>query len=237
MTPTDRRAVLRKLDGVTGDIPFTHTRACHLLFDLVSEFSRPQVVEVSCCYGKATVYLAAAAKLNAGFVRAVDEGTYTWGGRNVEELLREFELSDSCEVVLNQDARWYLLDLFLARPGCWIDVAYLDASHTVEVDAFLALALWTHLRPGGIIVFDDLEWVPAVNGQPDQVFSRPTTSHVGVLYDYVRSLPDVDGALEWGKSEVAWTYGMVRKRESGEHSGVAITDLFATVAAKSIEAP
>jgi predicted O-methyltransferase YrrM len=66
------------LDAANYRVPYTHRRACHLLYHLVSTFQQPNVLEVACCFGKATVYLAAAAKRRGGRVRCVDIEPYLW---------------------------------------------------------------------------------------------------------------------------------------------------------------
>lgn len=208
----DDEMTLNYLDRISEDVPHTLTRACHLLYHLVSRFSKPEVVEVACCYGKATLYLAAAAKHKGGFVNCVDIAEYMWKGKSAVDLLRQASLLGVCRITFGRDARWYLLDLFQHRMGQWIDLAYLDLTHTVEVDSFVALALWTHIRPSGIMVFDDLDWVPAVHGVANKDLSDPNVSNVQVIYDYISSMPDVDERMEWGKKEVNWRWGIIRKK-------------------------
>jgi predicted O-methyltransferase YrrM len=204
--------ILKHIDQSSGDIPFTHTQACHLLFHLAVSFVRPQIVEVACGYGKATLYLAVAAKAKQGHLWTVDVAAPRWNGRNAEELIRRHTLQNYCDIMLDQDARWFLLDVFKKRPNYWIDLAYVDASHTVEDDSFVALALWTHLRPGGLLVFDDLDWIPSVHGEVKRVYSRPMISHARVLYEHISSLPDAIDCVQWGRDVVGWTWGIVQKK-------------------------
>jgi len=191
----------------------------------VSKFNKPEVVEVACCFGKATLYLAAAAKCQGGSVSSVDIAEYLWEGRSATDLLRQADLLDICRITFGRDARWYLLDLFRQRRGQWIDLAYLDLSHTVEVDSFVALALWTHMQPGGILVFDDLDWVPAENGLVNKDLSEPTISHVQVIFDYISGLHDVAERDAWGQEEVAWRWGFLRKRHISGADAVPLRDL------------
>jgi predicted O-methyltransferase YrrM len=202
---------LDDLDSISQNIPFTHPRACRLLHRLVSTFEKPNIVEVACCYGKATLYLAAAVKQQGGIVHCVDAEPWLWEGKSVIDRLRDADLLDVCEVTLGCDARWYMLDLFRRSPDQWIDLAYIDAAHCVEVDSFVSLAAWTHLRPGGIIVFDDLDWIPLVEGAKG--FSRPQVSHVRAIFEYISALPDVGEKALWGRQELEWTWGFIRKRK------------------------
>ena len=139
-------------------------------------------------------------------MRAVDPLPHVWEGRTANDLVDELGAEEACDITLGCDARWYLLDLFEDTPDEWLDISFLDASHTVEVDAFVALAMWTHLAPGGILIFDDLDWTPEGHGDPDLTYSRPTTSHVRAIFDYVRALPDAD-VLEWGNEQLGWPWG------------------------------
>ena len=145
-------------------------------------------------------------------------------------MLRQAGVLEACRVEFGCDARWHLLDLFREHPGQWIDLVYLDLTHTVEVDSFVALAAWTHLRPGGILVLDDLDWVPATHGAMHgqshiQGVSRPNVSHVRVIFDYLAQLPDVADKTEWGKEELEWTWGFLRKRNSVRSTKDSLTNL------------
>lgn len=212
MLTFNHSAALKRLNEIVGDIPYTHQHVCNLLYRLILLLNHQNIIEISCGYGKATAYLSAAAKECRGNVFSVDVSAPTWNGNTVKDILKTLELQHICNVELNCDARWYLLDLFSTKPGCWIDLAYIDSSHTVEVDSFVALSVWTHLRPGGIIIFDDLDWIPAEHGQKCQTFSRPHVSHVRKIYEYIKTMPNVDDVEEWGLQQIKWSLGFVQKK-------------------------
>lgn len=227
-----RQDELRRLDEATRNVPFTHDRVCHLLYDLTVVFADPTIVEVSYAYGKATAYLAAGARQAGGTVLGVDLVAAAFRGRTAAMLLDSLDLGRYAELTTGEDARWYLLDLVASHEGPFIDLAYLDLSHTVEVDAFVAVALWNALKPGGLLVFDDLDWLPAVHGPEGEPYSRSRTPHVAVIFDYVSRLPDVALRRTWGSEEVCWTWGFLQKtggsrdavsavkRVLDEHSGI-----------------
>lgn len=217
---------LDELDMICHNVPYTSRRACHLLYNLASLFEKPNVVEVACCYGKATLYLAAAAKHQRGRVRCVDLEAWLWEGKSVIDRLNDANLLDTCDVTIGCDARWYMLDLFRQFPDQWIDLAYVDAAHSVEVDSFVSLAAWTHLRPGGIIVFDDLDWVPSAHKAKN--FSRPNISHDRAIFDYICTLPDVDSKACWGKLEIDWCMGFIQKREIATSAEPSLDNMLRT---------
>ena len=221
---------LKDLDTISQGVPWTHPRACHLLYQLALTFTNPEVLEIACCYGKASIYLAAGAKRQGGSFTCTDIDEYLWGGKSAIDLLREAGVLEVSRVKFGHDARWFVLDLLSGRPGQWIDFVYLDLTHTIEVDSFVALATWTHLRPGGIIVLDDLDWIPAVDGvmhglQDMKVVSRPNVKHVRAIFDYLARLPDVNDVTEWGEEEVEWTWGFLRKQGRVGSAEVSLTDL------------
>ncbi|MBA2763643.1 MAG: class I SAM-dependent methyltransferase [Thermoleophilaceae bacterium] len=220
MSPEARldAGTLARLDRLTDGVPYTHPPVCHLLYRLVRGIDRPRVVEVSCAYGKATAYLAAAAAERHGSVRAMDLVEHRWQDRTARQVVADADPTGCCQIDLGVDARWWLLDLLAESPDQWIDLAYLDATHTVEVDAFLASTLWRHIRPGGLLIVDDLDWVPRTHGDPATEYSRPDRSHVRALFDYLAELDDVAESLEWGRDRVGWSWGFVRKAGGTEAS-------------------
>ncbi|WP_157488933.1 class I SAM-dependent methyltransferase [Pseudofrankia sp. DC12] len=218
MNSDDRATILRRLDEVTRGVPYSHDRVCHLLFDLVMTFESPTVVEVAYAYGKATAYLASAAQAVRGQLHAVDRVEPQHLGRTAQDLLAALDLETSCTLAKGEDARWYLVDLVRNRVP-FLDLVYIDASHTLEVDGFLVFAAWAYLKPGGILVLDDLDWVPAQHATDLGTFSRPSTAHIQELYSMVCRLPDVESFLTWGEREVEWTWGLIRK--SGGDSSLA----------------
>jgi predicted O-methyltransferase YrrM len=206
-----RRVPLSELDTETEGVPYTLSEVCHELHDIVVRMDEPKVLEIACGYGKATPYLASAAAVTGGHVRAVDNQRHEWEGDTVRDRLRELDLLEQCSVSLGQDARWYIFDLLRDDSGKWIDFVYFDLSHTLEIDAFVALAAWNHLRPGGVMVFDDLDWIPAEHGPSDLETERPDMKQIGVLFEYLTEFPEVGQHGTWGRDTFGWMWGILRK--------------------------
>lgn len=227
-TGTVGEAGFENLDEITDDVPWTPQRVGHLLHRFVSHYDSPEVLELACGYGKITPYLAKAAESRDGRVRASDHKRRTWEGKSAVDRIEEAGLSDVCEFSFGQDARWYTLDLVRNRPVEWIDFVYLDLSHTIEVDAFVALAVWTHLNPGGIIVFDDLDWTPQGHGieTDENRTNRPEVQQMQILFDYIGSLPDVGARTTWGAEEMYWRWGFIQKTRKRQADGPILSRVF-----------
>jgi predicted O-methyltransferase YrrM len=203
--------VLERLAELTDGVPHTARAGCEFLYETATGYQRPQILELCCGYGKATAYLAAAAQATGGFLWTADLQTREWEGHTATDLVAAIGASASCEIEYGVDARWYALSLFSWRPSRWLDLVFLDANHSVEVDGFLALAAWTHLRPGGVLIFDDLDWTAARYGPKLKGRTHRGVSHSKLLFDYVRQLGDVASATTWGEAEQHWRWGVVRK--------------------------
>lgn len=202
---------LARVEALVRHIPWTTDEACHLLYELALALNAREIVEVATGYGKSTTYLAAAAERNRGMLYSVDNVQRGWRRRSPADLLELARLSSWCKLSTGVDARWYLIEMMSKRSACWVDLAFIDAAHVVEVDAFIALALWTHLREGGILVMDDLDWTQADHSNVKKRLSRPETMHVRALFDYLRQLPNAGKSFEWGAREISWSYGIIQK--------------------------
>jgi len=214
-----RERTLESLDELTDGVPYydpVSTR--HVFYDLASMFEEPEILEVACGYGKITPYLATAAKETGGTVRAVDHEVCTWEGDSAVDRVEAADAMDACQFEFGEDARWYLLELFTESSDQWIDFAYLDLAHLVEVDSFAALALWTHLEPGGVLAMDDLKWVPDEEATEEISGARLDVSNVEAVFDYVSGLPDVADWTVWSEDGWERQWGFVQKGPRSEMS-------------------
>lgn len=225
--PDPPKSDFENLDAITKDVPYTPQLAGHLMHRIITHYRNPEVLELACGYGKITPYLGKAADAVNGRVRAIDHEYQTWEGKSPVDRVHEAGVGDVCDFTFDVDARWYTLDLLRDQPGRWIDFVYLDLSHTIEIDAFVALAVWTHLRPGGIVVFDDLDWSPGEHGtETDQNrTNRPNTQQMQILFDYIRQQPDVGDQTTWGEKELNWRWGFIQKMRDADADVPTVSDI------------
>ncbi|GEM_PF-2966227 len=217
------------LDAITEDVPYTPQLVGHLLHRICSHYQNPEILELACGYGKITPYLASAAESRNGSVRAIDHKYELWEGKSAEDRVEEAELSDVCDFTFGVDARWYILELLLQQPGEWIDVVYLDLSHTIEIDAFVALAVWNHLRPGGVLVFDDLDWKPDEHGSEkiQNQTNRPQVQQMQMLFKYICQQPSVGDHTTWGGEKLNWRWGFIQKAKEEETDDQSLSEIIA----------
>ena len=132
--------------------------------------ARPQVsLEVGCAYGISSLYICAALReVNAAKHIILDPYQHSvWEGLGLANLRRAgyLDLIDFHEIPSYQ----YLSRL--AEEHVTIDFAFIDGNHIFDyvfVDLFLIDKL---LRPGGIVILDDLSW-PSVRSVCRYVLSN-----------------------------------------------------------------
>jgi predicted O-methyltransferase YrrM len=187
--------------------------------DRIREFAREhglaEVIELGTFHGVSTCYLAAAAAENGGRVITMDLESARSLTPNVEELLERVGLRDHVEVFYEPTSyTWRLMKMLEADPEPRYDLCYLDGAHSWFVDGFAFFLVDRLFRPGGWIIFDDMEWTYAASPalrDTDMVRRMPReereTPQVRQVFDLlVRPHPAYDRFIEDGN----WAYA--RKR-------------------------
>lgn len=149
----------------------SHSKAS-ILIDIIQKSKPKKIVEIGVWGGKSLVPMAYTLKTlgkgkiygidpwdnvasiqgsqneaNTAFWGTVDhEGTY----RNLERLIRLFQLEEHAELVRSTSADAPLIDE--------IDILHIDGNHTEEA-SYLDVTKWApHVKSGGWIILDDMTW-------------------------------------------------------------------------------
>lgn len=150
-------------EGMPYDATATVAEACtiskapaaaRLLYHLVAEFRPRSVVELGTNLGISAAYIAAALRANGDGARltTLDASPYRLrvarevherlGLRNVEYVQGRFV--DTLEPVLRG-----------IEP---VDLAFIDGHHLYEPTLAYTRTIQAHVRPGALLVFDDIRW-------------------------------------------------------------------------------
>ena len=125
--------------------------------DLIRREGLASVLEIGFFHGVSTCYLASAVAPLGGHVTSIDIPFSAGLTPTAEELLRSCALTPFVTLVREPaGAAWHLMKLISARQR--FDLCYIDDAHTWNVTGlhfFLAEKL---VRPGGYLLFDDLNW-------------------------------------------------------------------------------
>ena len=153
MTPTNILAVV-------GQTPHTQPERGRMLYDFIVKHRLSRCLELGFAHGVGSVWIGGAVQaLGGGKVIAVDVESALKRTPSAKELTTRAGLQDIVE--LNFDPlsyTWHLkrkLEEYRAEP---FDFIFIDGAHTWDTDGFAFFLADAVLRPGGWLLFDDLDW-------------------------------------------------------------------------------
>jgi predicted O-methyltransferase YrrM len=180
--------------GLVGDVPYITPQRGREIYEFVSR-QRPQsVLELGFAHGASSCYIGAAMKANgSGRLTTIDLDhrrqakpefrkflSLSQCDPDIETLLEITGLQDWVRPIRTPSSyTWELMHLIEMTPaGGWMfDFAFIDGAHSWFVDGFAFFLVDRLLKPGGWILFDDLDWTFG---------SSPTVAHT----DLVKAMPD-----------------------------------------------
>ena len=161
-----------EIDRVLNGIPVMTLEQGREISDFIRKNELRNCLELGFAHGVSTAYIAHAVKsLGNGRVVTIDREEARQRDPNISVVLSRAGVPDDVvEVYFEPKSYNWRLMRFLeeGRAGTF-DFVYVDGAHTWEVDGlatYLALIL---LRPGGWILFDDLNWSfekSTINNEP-----------------------------------------------------------------------
>lgn len=130
------------------------------LRDHMIEHGLSDVLEVGFFQGKSTAYFAAIVKeMGRGHVTALDKTNAKDRSPNIHENLELLGYSHLVTPIFAERSHtWELGRMIRQNPRPQFDLCYFDGGHTWDVTGFGFLLVDLLLKPGGWIVFDDLDW-------------------------------------------------------------------------------
>jgi predicted O-methyltransferase YrrM len=162
MGPTSPELLRRELDGV----PFTDPDLGQVLYRFVCAAGVRSVLELGTGHGGSTSWLAAAlAAGRGGRLTTIDRVARP----EPAELLARIGLAGYVDIVhARRSYTWGLMRLIEGRVvegRCQplFDLCFVDGEHTWDTDGLAFFLVEKLLRPGGWMVFDDLEWTFATS--------------------------------------------------------------------------
>src|SRR5205807_6864991 len=108
----------------------------------------------------ATCYMAATLQeMDGGHITTIDLEIVRDHTPNINELLAKCGLASYVDVFFESSSyNWRLMRFLEEDPSPRFDFCYLDGAHDWAVDGFAFFLVDKLLRPGGWIIFDDLDW-------------------------------------------------------------------------------
>ena len=150
---------------VVANIPHMTKSQGELIYKLILDNKIENIVELGVAHGVGSCYMAAALHEGGkGSLTAIDNRKAIDRDPNVTELAKRCGLSDYVNPIFAHTSyNWELMKLIEQQTKDGVcepifDMCYLDGAHTFEVDGFAFFLVDKLMKPGGFILFDDLNW-------------------------------------------------------------------------------
>lgn len=143
-----------------GDLKYMRPDEAKLLREFISEHGLADILEIGFYHGKSSAYFAAILEdLGRGHLLTIDLENAHKRTPNIDQVLSTLNLTHRVTPVFAERSyTWELAQLIRATPRPAFDLCYFDGGHTWDATGFGFLLVDMLLRPGGWIIFDDLEW-------------------------------------------------------------------------------
>lgn len=223
-TPTTETTVPtltnKDVQAVVQGLPNMRLSQADRMRALIHDNRLADVLELGVCHGVSTCYIAAALEAQGkGSITSIDVPSARDNQPNALELLERCGLSHRATVHYEPGGYlWKLMEMLEEDPTPRFDLCYLDGAHEWAIDGFAFFLVDRLLRPGGWIVFDDLDWTidgsKTVRDHPHHA-SKPLAERqapqVRKVFDLlVRTHPSYDNLSVGGQ------WGYARKRPDAE---------------------
>jgi predicted O-methyltransferase YrrM len=143
-----------------SDLQYMRVPQAVLMRDFIVEHAVRDILEIGFYHGKSSAYFAAILEdLGRGHLLTIDLVSAQKRELNIDQVLSTLGLRHRVTPVFAERSyTWELGKMIRTVPRPQFDLCYFDGGHTWDLTGFGFLLVDMLLRPGGWIIFDDLEW-------------------------------------------------------------------------------
>ncbi len=133
--------------------------------DLIIEHRLENILELGFRHGVSTCYMAAALdEIGGGHITTIDLQSARSEDPNIETLLNDLGLENYVTIHYEPTSYiWRLMKMLEQDPTPRFDFCYIDGAHDWYTDGFAFFLVDRLLKPGGWIIFDDIDWSYAIS--------------------------------------------------------------------------
>lgn len=148
------------VDEHYADTPYMTRSRANLVKAIIEDNNAKDIIEVGFFHGKSSCYIAAILEdQDAGHLSTFDLSKARDKEPNIEEMLAKTGLSHRVTPFFaKRSYTWELQRLITASPRPQFDFCFFDGGHTWDNTGFGVLLIDMLLRPGGLILLDDMDW-------------------------------------------------------------------------------
>ena len=141
-------------------IPYMSVTQAETITDVILENRFQNILELGFGHGVSTCYIAGAVDdLGRGTITTIDSISAREAEPNIEHLLGSLGLAKYVAIFYEPTSYiWWLMKMLEERPSPRFDFCYIDGAHDWFADGFAFFLVDRLLKPGGLIIFDDLDW-------------------------------------------------------------------------------
>ena len=215
---SDLEAAIALVDEQFGNLPYMTTTRALSLGALIKREGLSNLLELGTYHGKSTAYMAAILEaMGRGRLVTIDRVDAEAKNPNVHEILSTLKLSHRVEVNFEpRSLTWRLMRMIEEHESPCFDFCYFDAGHSWDVTGYAFFLVDRLLKPGGWVIFDDLDWtyermIKPGHPIPDFLSRIPEderrTAQVRKVWDLL-----VCRSTGYEGNEVVGKWGVARKR-------------------------
>lgn len=182
---------LSDIETYLKGIPFMRIEQAKILEEIITTNKYSNVLELGFNHGVSTCYIAnILSRISPdGKITTIDREQIKIKKPNIEELLAGLKLAQFVNVYYEPKTYLWRLGKFLEENlHETFDLCYIDGAHSWETDGFAFFLVDKLLKPGGTIIFDDLNWSYAnsrsyKNKKLDISEEERTTPQIKMVFD------------------------------------------------------
>ena len=152
---------IEKSRDLIGDVFGMEFDQALILDDIIKTNNLTNLLELGFAHGVSSCYFASILKdMGEGHLTTIDLIEVKNGRHpNIEELLNKLDLTEYVDIYFeNTSYTWRLMKFIEENDEPIFDFCYIDGAHDWYVDGFAFLLVDKLLKPGGWIIFDDMNW-------------------------------------------------------------------------------
>lgn len=152
--------VFDETDRKVGELQYMTRENAEFMRKFISDRNLSSLLEVGFFKGKSSAYFAAILEdLGRGQLTTIDKKTALDHEPNIDDVLQATALSHRVTRILAERSyTWELSKMIRSAERPQFDFCYFDGGHTWDATGFGFVLVDMLLKPGGWIIFDDLDW-------------------------------------------------------------------------------
>ncbi len=151
---------IERVESRFGQLEYMRHAEALSMRDFIIKHDARNLLEIGFYHGKSSAYFAAILEdLDEGHLVTIDLENARDREPNIDTVLSALGLAHRVTPVFAERSyTWELAKMIRSTPRPRFDLCYFDGGHTWDATGFGFLLVDLLLRPGGWIIFDDLEW-------------------------------------------------------------------------------